>query len=81
VVFIVASGGCCEYLKLATGGQRPATGETLPSKTVATAIVRHVQVPCKVPRKAKGTGLKTGQYKTGQELRSQEWRCQTALAC
>jgi len=26
----MASGGCCEYLKLATGGQRPATGETLP---------------------------------------------------
>ena len=38
----------------------------MPSKTVATAIVRHVQVPCKVPRKAKGTGLKTGQYKTGK---------------
>jgi len=85
VAFITASGGWCEYLKLATGDQRPATGETLPSKTVATAIVRHVQVPCKVPRKAKRTGLKTGHYKTGhyktgQELRCQEWRCQTVLA-
>src|SRR5438046_8200931 len=37
---MIASGGCSEYLKLATGGQRPAAGETQPSKTVATAIVR-----------------------------------------
>src|SRR2546422_6266091 len=67
----MASGGCCEYLKLATGGQRPATGETLLSKAVATAIVWHVQVlcerakPCKVPPKAKGTRPKTGHYNTG----------------
>ena len=95
---MTASGGSCEYLKLATGDQRPATGETLPSKSVATAIVRHVEVlsaqskrnysssfvakgkACKMPRKAKGAGLKTlpaaagghykaGHCKTGQELR------------
>jgi len=34
-----------------------------------------------VPRKAKGTGLKAGHCKTRQELRCQERRCRTALAC